>query len=185
LLKKTDPDYVRFGQPDQPVTLVSWYEANAYCRWLTRTVGDRRWQFTLPTEAEWEKAARGPENFDYALGMTLSDAESKLYNWRKNPIATEPVFGISATRERFIPNRFGLYHMTGNVAEWVQSAYLPYDRRKPYADDERNHDNGVVRRSARGGSWYSASLSIPYRDAFQPGHRTQELGFRVFARMLP
>ncbi len=187
-LPEKDVDWVRFGQPDQPVTWVSWYEANAYCRWLTRSVGKGRWQFSLPTDAEWEKAARGPENFDYSHGMTLSDAAIKLYNWKKNPIDPEPLLGTAASISRFSPNRHGLYHMTGNVAEWAQSEYRSYDRTTPYVDDDRNHDRGNSRRSARGGSWYSAtnaSLYIPYRDAFQPGHRTQELGFRVVARLLP
>jgi formylglycine-generating enzyme required for sulfatase activity len=187
-LSTKDVDLARFGQPDQPVTWVSWYEANAYCRWLARTVGKGRWLFSLPADAEWEKAARGPENFDYSHGMTLSDAAIKLYNWKKNPIDPEPVVGIAASIRRYSPNRYGLYHMTGNVAEWGQSEYRPYDRTTPYVDDDRNHDEGNARRSARGGSWYSAtnaSLYIPYRDAFQPGHRTQELGFRVVARLLP
>jgi len=187
-LPEKDVDWGRFGQPDQPVTWVSWYEANAYCHWLTRTVGRGRWQFSLPTDAEWEKAARGPENFDYSHGMTLSDAAIKLYNWKKNPIDPEPVIGVAASIRRFSPNRYGLYHMTGNVAEWAQSEYRSYDRTMPYVDDDRNHDEGNARRSARGGSWYSAtnaSLYIPYRDAFQSGHRTQELGFRVVARLLP
>jgi len=188
LLKPTDVDYKRFGLPDQPVTWVTWYEANAFCHWMSRKFAHIKWQFSLPTDAEWEKAARGPDNLDYALSMTISDAEEELYNWRKGPDSPAPVFGIKATLSLFSPNRFGLYHMTGNVVEWTQSIDRPFNREHPYIDDERNHDNATGLRTARGGSWYSAATSymyIPYRDSFQPEHSTQDIGFRVVARLLP
>lgn len=188
MLKPHDPDYERFGQPDQPVVWVTWFEANAFCMWMSRKLADRKWQFSLPTDAEWEKAARGPDSFDYALSMSISDAEVELYNWRKNPDAAVSVFGIEATRRVFQPNRFGLYHMTGNVAEWTQSTDIPFNREHPFINDERNHDDAQGKRTARGGSWYSAATSylyIPYRDSFQPEHSTQDIGFRIVARALP
>ena len=188
LLKPADADYQRFGQRDQPVVWVNWFEANAYCRWLTKKVGNSRWLFSLPTDAEWEKVARGPDGFDYALGMTISDDEVSLYNWRKNPGASVTVVGIQSTRDSYMPNRYGIYHLTGNVAEWSQSVNVPYNRDHPYLEDERNHDETPGLRSARGGSWYSAAISylyIPYRDAFQPEHCNQELGFRIVAKALP
>jgi formylglycine-generating enzyme required for sulfatase activity len=88
----------------------------------------------------------------------------------------------------FRPNRYGLYHMTGNVAEWMQGMFVPSNQTRPYRDDERNHDDTPGLRVARGGSWYGAAtsyLSIPYRDAFQPEHNSQESGFRVVVRHLP
>jgi formylglycine-generating enzyme required for sulfatase activity len=187
-LKPGHTTYERFGQADQPVTWVTWYEANAFCKWMTRKVGGGRWLFTLPADAEWEKAARGPDNFDYGLGMTISDDEIKLYNWKKNPWEDTTVAGYATTRSHYQPNRYGLYHMTGNALEWTQSIDRPYSKGKPYTEDERNHDATVGSRTARGGSWYSAStayLYIPYRDAFQPEHSSQELGFRIMARILP
>jgi formylglycine-generating enzyme required for sulfatase activity len=188
LLAPGDDDYPRFGMADQPVTLVPWFEANAYCKWLTRRNAGRKWQFSLPTDAEWEKAARGPDNFDYGLSLLISDAEEGLYNWKKNPDAPVTVIGIDSTRARPLRNRFGLFHMTGNVAEWTQSVERQYNRDHPYADDDRNHDDAPGRRTVRGGSWYSAAISIlqiPYRDTFQPEHRTRDVGFRVVARILP
>jgi iron(II)-dependent oxidoreductase len=186
LLRPGDSDYARFGEPDQPVVNVTWFEANACCRWLTRKLGAGRWIFSLPTDAEWEKAGRGPDNFDYGLGMTISDAEVPLYNWKKNPGVPVTVVGTGSSRSSYTANRYGLYHMSGNVAEWTQSLYRPYSRDLPYTDDDRNQDESTERRTARGGSWYSATtapLYIPYRDAFQPDHAGNDLGFRVVARL--
>jgi formylglycine-generating enzyme required for sulfatase activity len=189
LLKPTDTDYKRFGQPDLPVVQVNWFEANAFCHWLTKTWGRGRWIFALPTEAEWEKAARGPDNFDYALGMNISDNEAGLYNWRKNPGAPVTVVGREETKARYTANRYGIYHLTGNVAEWTQSIYRPYSRRRPYLDDDdRNKDETSGERVLRGGSWYTASVAvlyISYRENFQPEVQTSYLGFRVVARPVP
>lgn len=189
LFKPADPEFERFGQPDQPVVQVNWFEANAFCRWLTRTVGNGRWIFSLPTEAEWEKAARGPDNFDYGLGMSISDNEVGWYNWRKNPGAEVTVVSVHETMTNFRSNRYGLYHVTGNVAEWTQSVYRTYNRQHPYIDqDDRNKDETPGERVLRGGSWYTASVAvlyIPYRENFRPEVQTPYLGFRVVARPVP
>ncbi|HKZ02616.1 MAG TPA: SUMF1/EgtB/PvdO family nonheme iron enzyme [Pyrinomonadaceae bacterium] len=189
LLKSTDVDFKRFGQPDQPVVKVNWFEANAFCRWLTKSVGRGKWIFALPTEAEWEKAARGPDNFDYSLGMNISDNEAGLYNWKKNPGAEVTVVGFEETKSKYRANRYGTYHMTGNVTEWTQSIYSTYKRQNPYVnDDDRNKDETPGERVVRGGSWYTASIAvlyIPYRENFRPEVQTPYLGFRIVARPLP
>ena len=188
LLSPSDDKFKRFGQPDHPVVWVNWFEANAFCHWLTRKIGQGKWWFSLPNEAEWEKAARGPDSFDYALGMNISDDEATLYNWRKNPDAPITVVGTSETQLVYGRNRYGLYHMSGNVVEWTQSTNRHYNQQHRYVDDDRNHDDISGLRVARGGSWYSAStalLYIPYRDAFQPEHSSQDIGFRIVARVLP
>jgi formylglycine-generating enzyme required for sulfatase activity len=189
LLKSTDGEYKRFGQPDQPVVQVNWFEANAFCSWLTKTFGKGAWTFGLPTEGEWEKVARGPDNFDYGLGMNISDNEVKLYNWKKNPGAEITVVGLFETKSRYAANRYGVYHMTGNVAEWTQSVYRPFKRQHPYVeDDDRNHDEVSGERVLRGGSWYTASIAvlyIPYRENFRPEVQAPYLGFRVVARPVP
>jgi formylglycine-generating enzyme required for sulfatase activity len=120
--------------------------------------------------------------------MFISDNETPLYNWKKNPDAVITVVGIQDSYSAYQPNRFGLYHLTGNAVEWTQSTNRPYNRERPYVDDERNHDDTIGLRVARGGSWYSASIAIlyiPYRDAFQPEHSTQDIGFRIVAKLLP
>jgi formylglycine-generating enzyme required for sulfatase activity len=142
----------------------------------------------LPAEAEWEKAARGPDDFDYGLGQFISDRESNLYNWKKNPDALVTVIGVRESTAGFRPNRYGLYHLSGNVAEWTQSINRPFNRERPYADDERNRDDASGQRVVRGGSWYSATIAllyIPYRDTFQPEISHHDLGFRIVVRPLP
>ena len=188
-LTSADADFKRFGQLDQPVVQVNWFEANAFCHWLTHKIGGGRWIFGLPSEAEWEKAARGPDNFDYGLGMNISDDQVKLYNWKKNPGAQVTVVGWEETLRNYRPNRYGLYHMSGNVAEWTQSIYRMYNHKHPYVDDDdRNHDETRGERVLRGGSWYTASIAVlylPYRENFRPDVETPYLGFRVVARPIP
>lgn len=186
-LNVTNADYQRFGQADQPVVNVNWFEANAYCHWLTRKIGANQWLYSLPTEAEWEKVARGPDTFEYGLGMNLSDAEIKLYNWKKNPMAEITVVGWQAKNASYQPNRYGVFHLTGNVAEWTQGLNQPANREHPYADDDRNRESLSGARVVRGGSWYSAStatMNISYRETFEPTVHTPYLGFRIVARMI-
>ena len=188
LLKPSDPEYKRFGQPDQPVVLVSWFEANAFCHWLTHKLGANQWIFSLPTVAEWEKVARGPDNFDYGLGMMVSDEQTRLYNWKKNPTALVTLIGIRDSRAAYKANRYGVYHMSGSVTEWTQSIFRLHTREHPYADDDRNADDVAGPRVARGGSWYSASIALlgtSFRDAFQPEHTSNDVGFRIVARRRP
>jgi len=187
-LKPADAEFKRFGQPDQPVTGATWFEAQAYCGWLTKKFGRGRWLFSLPSEAEWEKAARGPDCFDFALSRSLSDGEVNLYNWKKNPGAEVTVVGAGPSQTNYQPNRYGIYHLSGNVVEWTNSVTRPFNRERPYVDAERNREDVNEARVARGGSWYSASIAllyIPYRDSFQPEVSHHDLGFRIVARPLP
>ncbi|MCI0392695.1 MAG: formylglycine-generating enzyme family protein [Acidobacteria bacterium] len=187
-LISADAEFKRFGQPDQPVTWVTWFEAQAYCRWLTNMMGQNRWLFSLPSEAEWEKAARGPDGFDYALGQRFSDDEVRLYNWKKNSDAAVTVVGVADSQKNYQPNRYGIYHLSGNVVEWTRSIARPFNREHPYVDKERNREDVNESRIARGGSWYSASIALlylPYRDSFQPEVSHHDMGFRIVARPLP
>lgn len=183
-----DPDYPRFGRDDLPVVLVTWHEASAYCRWLTRRLGRGRWLFRLPTEGEWEKAARGPDSFDYGLGRTLSEPQADLYNWRKNPTAEVTLVDWPASRAAYQANRYGLFHVSGNASEWTQSVHRAYGQQQPYQDDDRNDDEASGMRATRGGSWYSATTSrllASYGEEFQPEMSSNDLGFRVAALPLP
>ena len=184
LLGPSHERYPRFGRDELPVMLVTWFEASAYCRWLTRILGGGRWLFRMPTEAEWEKAARGPDDFDYGLGMELSEPQAGLYNWRKNPGAAVTLVDFEETRRDYRPNRYGVYHASGNAREWTQSVFRHYNADRPWRDDDRNSDEAAGMRVTRGGSWYSASavrLRLAYREEFQPELSSDDLGFRIAA----
>jgi formylglycine-generating enzyme required for sulfatase activity len=187
-LSTADAEYMRFGQADQPVTSITWFEAVAYSRWLNTSRGGGRWTFALASDAEWEKAARGPDGLNYGLSAAISDAEAKLYNWKKNPDEPVTVIGFEETKRSFRPNRYGIYHASGNVAEWTSSAFLPYNREQPYQDDKRNLPDTGGSRTVRGGSWYSATttlLYMAYRDAFEPNLSSKDVGFRIVAKLNP
>ncbi|MGH7844143.1 MAG: formylglycine-generating enzyme family protein, partial [Candidatus Binatia bacterium] len=102
----------RFNHPEQPVVAVSWFDAVAYCLWLSEMTGE---PYRLPTEAEWERAARGgAESRQYPWGD--DDPESLpgyATRWQKGP---ERVGGRA-------PNGYGLYDMCENVHEWCADWY--------------------------------------------------------------
>jgi formylglycine-generating enzyme required for sulfatase activity len=160
-----------FSHPEQPVVAVSWHEAVAYCDWLSGISGRR---YRLPSEAEWERAARG-------------GVEGKLYPWGNEPPqsrsdyakrwlkAPEPV-GTSQ------PNEFGLYDMCENVHEWCSDWFdAEYYARSPERNP-RGPDAGT-RRSSRGGSWrHHIKISRCHtRSSIPPQFQYADYGFRVAA----
>ena len=116
--------------------------------------------------------------------MELSEREAGLYNWRKNPGAATTLVGLEATARDYRPNRYGVFHASGNAREWTQSLFRPYNAKNPYREDARNTDALPGMRVTRGGSWYSASavrLQLAYREEVQPELSSDDLGFRVAA----
>jgi formylglycine-generating enzyme required for sulfatase activity len=162
-----------FNDPQQPVAGVSWFEATRYGDWMTAQTGRR---YRLPTEAEWERAARG-------------GIERKKFPWGDDPPQSLPDY---ATRwqtgpepvARYAPNAFGLYNICDNVHEWCSDCYDP----NYYATSPDRNPRGPEphlgigqRKSSRGGSWRhqikvarcSARSSIP------PEFQYADYGFRV------
>jgi len=160
-----------FSHPRQPVVAVSWFDAAAYCEWLSARSGQR---FRLPTEAEWERAARG-------------HLEGALYPWGDDPPQSLPGYGsrwlrgpepVGASR----PNGFGLFEMCENVHEWCSDWY---DAGYYAASPERNPagpgiENGS-RRSSRGGSWrhHIKVARCAARSSIPPEFHYSDYGFRV------
>lgn len=143
------------GQADFPVTHVSWHAARAYARWA----GKR-----LPTEAEWELAARAGSATAYWWGASFDPARAASVTVRR--------VGDAGTR-----NPFGLFDMLGNVSEWVSSAYLPYPVQ---AQDGRETADLTEPRVIRGGAWNQAAafLRSGNRNRALPTTTTDQLGFR-------
>jgi formylglycine-generating enzyme len=160
-----------FYHPQQPVTGVSWFEADNYCKWLASQTGRA---YRLPTEAEWERAARG-------------DMEQKEFPWGDDddPPQSLPDY---ATRwlngpevvARYAPNTFGIYNLCDNVHEWCSDWYDPAYYASSPDRNPRGPEQGQ-RKASRGGSWrHHVKVSrCSARSSIPPNFQYADYGFRV------
>jgi sulfatase modifying factor 1 len=162
------------GRVDHPVALVRYDDAAAYCEWLAAVTGRL---FRLPTEAEWEKSARGgAESNRYPWGDRLDPG---MANFLADP-AERLSRGTTPCR-MFPPNGYGLFDMAGNVWEWVQDWYDP----RYYAASPPQNPLGPASgslRVVRGGGWLAADvrmLSCSHRHKVPPDTYSYAIGFRV------
>ena len=155
--------------PDYPMYYVSWDEATEFCRLLSNKTGKT---YTLPTEAQWEYAARGGKKADgtkYA-GSNMIDAVAWYTD--NSGSSTHP---CGTKRE----NALGIYDMSGNVLEWCKdwysSSYTSYDTNNPTGPSSGSY------RVSRGGSWIGSATGcrVADRSSSSPGGRDYGLGFRV------
>ena len=162
------------GHGSHPVVLVRHDDAVAYCAWLGEALGR---VVRLPTEAEWEKAARGgAEGLRYPWG---NEIDPSLANYLADP-ASKRERGTRPTGT-YPPNAYGLYDVTGNVWEWVSDWY---DSRAYSAEGTRNPAGPASGhlRLLRGGSWLVADvrmLSCSHRHKVPPDTYSYAIGFRV------
>ena len=159
-----------FNHPAQPVVGVCWHEARAYAAWLTAQSGRR---FRLPTEAEWEAAARGRDGRRYPWGGEAFDPAVRGNAFATHVRATTPV-GVFPEGD----SPEGLADLAGNVWEWTGALYRPYPYRP---DDGREDPSAGGRRVIRGGSWFldPADLRSATRTGLTPVYRYFTLGFRL------
>jgi formylglycine-generating enzyme required for sulfatase activity len=141
-----------FNNPAQPVVGVSWFEARAYCRWISAQTGE---DFRLPSEAEWEAAARGREGRRYPWGDEFDPLRANTAETRLKRTAPVGVFPAGDTPE-------GVTDLAGNVTEWTDSLFGPgmEFEEAPFAYPYRSEDGreessaaADVRRVLRGGAW--------------------------------
>lgn len=158
------------AHPDHPVVQVTWHDATAYCQWLAAATGRA---FRLPTEAEWEKAARGGlAEEPYPWGDAIPE-DRALYAGTARPWSPAP--GVATLPVGCFPsNGYGLHDVAGLVWEWCQDWYARYD-----ATDERRR-RGIYR-VVRGGAWNSDgdALRTSFRMCYAPGYREPSIGFRL------
>ncbi len=163
--KRKKPDANGWGRGNQPVINVSWHDAVAYTEWLTQQTNQT---YRLPTEAEWEYAARAGTKTDYWWGNEIDETKA---NYGGKLGHTSPVGDYD-------PNPFGLYDMLGNVWEWTSSEYeAPYNGKEKVCISKKSNESRVL----RGGSWSGSptNLRTANRHWNAPGNRTVNYGFRV------
>jgi formylglycine-generating enzyme required for sulfatase activity len=156
----------------RPVEKVSWNDAQEFIKRLNAKEGGN--SFRLPTEAEWEYAARAGSTSLYSFGN--KPAELVNYAWFGN----EGYGGSSHEVAQKKPNQWELYDMHGNVWEWVQDWYAPdYYRNSPSADP-KGPETGQYR-VYRGGSWVGKAINLrsALRYSGLPVSRTHDIGFRL------
>jgi|SRR5947209_9433915 len=162
-------DDPRFSAPDQPVVAVSWFDTVAYCEWLSQLTGR---QFRLPTEAEWEYAARG-------------GVEGLLYPWGNEPapLGGDPKRWLDERPEpvgQSKPNGFGLFNMCENVHEWCSDWF---DAAYYQVSPENNPPGPThgAKRASRGGSWRHQvkTTRCAARSSINPSFEYSDYGFRV------
>jgi formylglycine-generating enzyme len=162
------------GRTNHPVVLVRYDDALAYCRWVSDSLGRG---VRLPTEAEWEKAARGGiEGQRYPSG---DDIDPSACNFLDDP-AAKSERGTRPTGS-YPPNAYGLYDMSGNVWEWVTDWYHAGYYGLGETRDPRGPESGNMR-IVRGGSWVNDDLSqlrSAYRHKVPPDTYAHSVGFRI------
>ena len=156
------------GNPQRPVEYVSWYECKEFITNLNNLTG---MNFRLPTEAEWEYAARGgnkSQGYKYSGGNTIGNV---AWYWDNSGSATHNVKTKS-------PNELGTYDMSGNVWEWCEDWY------GNYSSGSQTNPTGPSTgsyRVLRGGSWinYAKYCRVSHRSSINPDYRFNDYGFRL------
>ena len=154
-----------WGRGARPVIMVSWNDAQAYAKWLSSKTGKT---YRLPTEAEWEYAARGGTGTAYWWG--------DRYESGRAPRGKTEETGFGE------PNGFGLYNVTGNASEWVQGCYVNTFASAP-TDGAAVAGGSSCQRVLRGGSWKAdaGDLRIANRSRLGAATRDTAIGFRLVA----
>jgi formylglycine-generating enzyme required for sulfatase activity len=160
-----------------PAINVSWLDAQTYVTWLSKKTGKT---YRLLSEAEREYVTRAGTTSPFWFGETVTTAQANydgrtaykgggVGEYRQRPIAVDALS----------PNPFGLYHVHGNVDEWVEDCWFGDHNQTPADGTARIGECG--RRVLRGGSWYEAPemLRSASRTGFYPGFRSNKIGFRV------
>ncbi|MBN2209107.1 MAG: SUMF1/EgtB/PvdO family nonheme iron enzyme [Candidatus Coatesbacteria bacterium] len=171
---------------NQPVVYVSWDDAKAFADYLSKLHGGR-YEFRLPTEAEWEYACRAGSTTRYHWGdeidtryVNLSDKNHPTHAKHPN---LDDGYAVTAPVGSFEPNAFGLYDMAGNVVEWCEDWYAADAYQKSARDNPTGPETGT-NRVMRGGSYWAWSWNCRSADrgSDPPDKRRSALGFRLVVK---
>ena len=168
-----------WGRGRRPVINVNWHGAKAYAAWLSEQTGKR---YRLPSESEWEYAARAGMETAYSwgdeIGVNLANCKGSGSKWSDEQ--TSPVGS-------FAPNYFGLYDMHGNVWEWVEDCWHHSYEGAPTDGSAWTSGGDSAWRVARGGSWSMEPkyLRSEYRYRFTPSRYFINIGFRLVQDLNP
>jgi formylglycine-generating enzyme required for sulfatase activity len=173
-------EHFGIAQPNYPVVTVTWYEAMAFTRWLSQHPihNPKGYTYILPSEAEWEYAARGIERRLYPWGEEQPDGERANFNGTYGGTTTVGCFPAGVTPE-------GVQDLAGNMWEWTRSVYAAY----PYDGNHgcENMDDPIRKQfTIRGGGWRAESMHLRafLRFHYAPGLHDNDVGFRL-VRHLP
>lgn len=167
---RTKPDDMGWGRGDRPVIWVSWNDAKAFCDWLSEKTGEN---IHLPTEAQWEKAARGTDQRRYPWGNGSPD--STLANYDNNVGKTMPVGSYPAG-----VSPYGIHDMAGNVWEWCSDWYDGdyYSISPP--NNPQGPSSGYCRILRSGAwSWLATAIRSACRGSEYPSYNYSHVGFRL------
>lgn len=170
------PDDHGWGKGTRPIMNITWADAAAYTKWLSEKTGAT---YRLPTEAEWEYAARADTQTEFWWGDEVGVGKANCRNCAPTiSHQTEPV-------DSFAPNPWGLYNVHGNVWEWVQDCWNPNHEGAP-GDGSARLEGDCRQRVMRSGSWYYFSKNIRSAWRFKNDARVKSygIGLRV-VRELP
>jgi len=183
-----DRDSLR-GPDNCPVCYVTWYDAIAYCDWLTKTLKKdqvaseplasllrkERWRVTLPNEPQWEKAARVTDGRLFVWGEEFDSDKANI----DSNIGTTSAVGCFQKGT----NRYGVQDMTGNVWEWTRSVYAKYPYDLKNKKRETLTTKSDIARVLRGGSFGNVQryARCAYRFRLSPNGRSRYYGFRIVA----
>ncbi len=155
-----------WGRGRRPVINVSWEDAVAYCAWLAWETGQR---YRLPSEAEWEYAARAGTTTRYSVGDEITEKDANF----------GMKLGKTTEVGAYLANPWALYDMHGNVWEWCEDAWHGSYQGAP-VDASAWTDRAGAERVLRGGSWHNSARFVRSASRFanDPGHRGRYIGFR-------
>jgi formylglycine-generating enzyme required for sulfatase activity len=184
---RSEPDEQWFKYWNHPRDDVSWYDAIAFCRWLTEKAKEqpgllpadldrsRDWKITLPTEWQWEKAARAHDGRQYPWGDTYKEGRANIderYEGAGSHYLRKTTAVGMYPHNAPDDSPYGVADLSGNVWEWCLNEY----------ESGKTDLGGAVIRVLRGGSWFSVpSVAAPFRYKSNPDNRNNLCGFRVCA----